>query len=194
MHKQVSALVSAGSSPGKLALFGIALGQADLDIETIGGAEWLHDGPLTFILKDDGAAAMKRFEGVCHDHRVPWLSFSIVAVEMSDVKGELGRAADVVARDAGAPDRINIYSVIVLESSGDTARVGLGIRQKEADEAVRRLREDADPAFTAEVLHHPDEQDEGLEWDARTENLLPLWDDPNTLKDDPRFWQLQSGS
>ena len=194
MHKQVSALVSAGSSPGKLALFGKALGDADLDIETIGGAEWLHDGPLTFILKDDGADAMERFAGVCHQHRVPWLSFAIVAVEMNDVKGELGRAADVVGRDSDAPDRINIYSVLVLESSGNTARVGLGIRPTEAVEVVRRLKEDADPPFAAEVIHHPDESDEGTIWDERTESLLPLWEDPDTLKDDPRFWQLQSGS
>lgn len=184
MHKQVSALVSAGSSPGKLALFGKALGAADLDIDTIGGAEWLHDGPLTFILKDDGEAAMRRFARVCHAHKVPWLSFAIVAVQMNDVKGELGRAADAV-------DNINIYSVIVLESSGDTARVGLGIRPTEADEVVSRLGR-ADPPFTAEVLHHPDDPNEGVIWDERTESLLPLWEDPSTQKDDPQFWQFQS--
>ena len=64
MHKQVSALLSAGGSPGKLALFGLALGAADLDIDTIGGAEWLHDGPLTFILKDDGDDAMALRRGL----------------------------------------------------------------------------------------------------------------------------------
>lgn len=186
MHKQVSALLSKGGSAGKLAEFGKALGVADLDIATIGGAEWLHDGPLTFILKDDGAEAMQRFAVVCHDHRVPWLSFPIVAVRMKDVKGELGRAADAV-------DDINIYSVIVLESSGDRARVGFGIRPKEADLVVRRLNE-ADPEFEAEVLQNPDEPDDGILWDKRTENLLPLWDVPNAKKDDRRFWELPSGS
>jgi hypothetical protein len=187
MHKQVSALVSAGGSPGKLAIFGAALGAADLDIATTGGAEWLHDGPITLILKDDGAEAMQRFAVVCHEHHVPWLSFAIVAVRLSNEKGQLGRAAAAVGDD------INIYSVLVLESSETTARVGLGIRRKQADEVVLRLNT-ADPTFKAEVLENPDEPDDGILWDQRTEDLLPLWDDPNTKPDDPAFWQLPSAS
>ena len=183
MHKQVSALVSAGGSPGKLAAFGLALGAEGLDIETIGGAEWLHDGPLTLILKDDGDEAMQRFAGVCDQLRVPWLSFSIVAVVMNDVRGELGRAAAAVGD-------INIYSVLVLEARESTALVGLGIRPKEAEEVARRLRA-ADPPFEAEVRRDPDA---GVMWDERTERLLELWDDPNTAKDDPRFWRLERGS
>ena len=61
MHRQVNALVSAGGSPGKLAIFGKALGSAGLDIEAIGGAEWKHDGPLCLILREDGHEAMDKF-------------------------------------------------------------------------------------------------------------------------------------
>ena len=70
MHRQVSALVSAGSSPGKLAIFGKALGAAGLDIETIGGAEWMHDGPLCLIIDDgDNRAAMRlSFASVCANY------------------------------------------------------------------------------------------------------------------------------
>ncbi len=184
MHKQVTALVSAGSSPGKLALFGKALGDNDLDIEKIGGAEWLHDGALTMIFKEDGAEAMRRFAAVCHKHQVPWLSFAIVAVELDDVQGSLGAAAEAVGD-------INIYSVLVLEPTEYKAVVGLGIRPSEADEVVRRLEA---ANYVARVLHHPTEQDDGIQLDERTESLLPLWDDPATAKDDPRFWQMASGS
>ena len=76
MHRQVSALVSAGGSPGKLAIFATALGEAGLDIEAMGGAEWVHDGPLCLILRQDGDEAMAMFAEVCKKVKVPWTSYA----------------------------------------------------------------------------------------------------------------------
>jgi hypothetical protein len=180
MHRQVNALVSAGSSPGKLASFGIALGDAGLDIQTVGGAEWRHDGPLCLILREDGQDGMRAFAEVCQSRHVPWLSFANVTVELEDVPGSLGRAAEAVGE-------INVYSVLVLKPHGNRAVVGLGFRPSEADEAVSRLQ---GAGYTAERGHHPDEPDDGTKWDERTENLLPLWDDASVAKDDPRFWEM----
>src|SRR5262245_65947103 len=94
MHRQVNALVSAGGSPGKLANFGKALGEAGLDIEAIGGAEWKHDGPLCLVLKEDKQDARDRFAEVCNRLHVPWLTFVNVSVELDDEPGSLGLAAE----------------------------------------------------------------------------------------------------
>jgi hypothetical protein len=183
MHRQVNALVSAGGSPGKLALFGIALGEAGVDIGTIGGAEWRHDGPLSVILKDDSTEQIDAFARVCHDHHVPWLIFRTVGVELNDVPGALGAAADAVGD-------INIYSVNVLRPHGNKAVVGLGIRPSLVDDAVARLET---AGFTAARRPHPDEPGGSPwwdRWDDRTEELLPLWEDESVANDDPRFWQV----
>ena len=181
MHKQVNALVSAGGSPGKLATFGKALGDAGLDIEAIGGAEWLHDGPLCLTLRDDSEDARNRFATVCADLHVPWLAFTIVRVELDDEPGSLGRAAEAVGED------INIYGVLVRKPHGNRAVVDLGFRPGDADTAVDLLR---GAGFTADRKHHPHEPDEPDPWDQRTEELLPLWDDPGLSKDDSRFWEM----
>jgi hypothetical protein len=186
MHRQVNALVSAGGSPGKLAIFGKALGDAGLDMEAIGGAEWMHDGPLCLTLRHDGSAAMDKFGEVCHELKVPWLSFAIVSVELDDTPGELGRAAEAIGDD------INIYRLLVRKPHGNRAVVDLGFRPADADEAESRLRA---AGFTANRKHHPDEPDDGMiAWDERTESLLDLWDDPDVPKNDPRFWQMAGSS
>lgn len=183
MHKQVNALVSAGGSPGKLANFATALGTAKLDIEVIGGAEWLHDGPLCLTLREDNQVNRDKFAEVCAELHVPWLSFTVVAVEMDDKVGELGRAAEAIGD-------INIYGLLVRRPHGNRAVVDMGFAPSEADEAVNRLRA---AGFTANRKHHPNEPDDPDAWDQRTDELLPLWDDPGLAKDDARFWELPSG-
>ncbi len=185
MHKQVSALLSAGGSPGKLAAFGIALGGSELDIKKIGGAEWLNDGPVTLILREDGEDKRRAFEGVCARLQLPWLSFPIVAVELADVQGSLGAMAAVLGNND-----INIYSVLLLEPTETMAVVGLGIRPSKVEDALRALRTAQPNHYTATVLQHGDDPNDGAEWDARTEDLLPRWEDPNASKDDPAFWQV----
>jgi hypothetical protein len=179
MHRQVNALLSAGGSPGKLAAFGKALGDAGLDLGTVGGAEWKHDGPLCLIIRNDGREERRRFAEVCSRLHVPWVSFASVAVELDDVPGSLGAAAEAVGD-------INIYCVLVLKPHGNRAVVGLGFRPSEAEEAVRRLR---DAGYSADQKHHPSEPDDGADWDERTEKLLALWEDESVAKDDPRFWE-----
>jgi hypothetical protein len=183
MHRQVNALVSAGGSPGKLAAFGKALGEAGLDMEAIGGGEWRHDGTLCLVLRDDDRQAMDKFEEVCDRLHIPWLSFASVSVELDDTPGELGRAAEAI-------DDINIYGVLVRKPHGNRAVVELGFAPDDADQAVSRL-ENAN--FTANRKRHPHEPDNMIAWDDRTRELLPLWDDQSITKDDSRFWQMSSG-
>ena len=179
MHRQVNALLSAGGSPGKLAEFGKALGDEGLDLGTLGGAEWKHDGPLCLIIRNDAREERRKFAGVCQRLHVPWMSFASVEVELDDVPGSLGAAAEAVGD-------INIYCVLVLKPHGNRAVVGLGFDPDQAEEAVRRLR---DAGYSADRKHHPDEPDEDTEWDERTRRLLPLWEDDSVAKDDARFWE-----
>ena len=184
MHKQVNALVSAGGSPGKLAIFATALAGAGLDIEVIGGAEWKHDGPLCLVLREDNQVNRDKFAEVCHELHVPWLSFSVVAVEMDDEIGELGRAALAIGDD------INIYGLLVRKPHGNRAVVDMGFAPSDVDTAIDRLTAEG---FTANRKKHPNEPDGTDAWDDRTAELLPLWDDPGVAKDDERFWQMSSG-
>jgi len=178
MHRQINAVLSAGGSPGKLAAFGKALGRARLDIQTIGGAEWAHEGPLCLIIKNDGREEFRRFKTVCAELQVPWMSFASVEVELDDVPGALGAVAEAVGE-------INIYCVLVLKPHGNRAVVGLGFDPAEAESAVTLLK---DAGYTVNRKHHPDEPDDGSEWDERTGRLLPLWEDSSVARFDERFW------
>ena len=184
MHKQVNALVSAGGSPGKLATFALALAGAELDIEVIGGAEWKHDGPLCLVLREDNQENRDKFAEVCHQLQVPWLSFSVVTVEMADEIGSLGQAALAIGD-------INIYGVLVRKPQGNRAVVDMGFAPDQVETALELLRA---AKFTANRKHHPNEPDGPDAWDDRTTELLPLWDDAGVAKDDERFWQMADSS
>ena len=190
MHRQVASLLSAGGSPGKLARLGNALGAKGIDIATTGGAEWLHHGPVTLIIKDDwGAGAdneIRGFAQVMADEEFPWLVFRTVEVELKDEAGSLGKAATAL-------DDINIYTVTVLESKDGTALVGLGVRPSQVGEAIRRLRA---AKYKVSRRHHPKDKgdDQASWWDAwdeRTERLLRWFDEnPNASPSDPKFYEL----
>jgi uncharacterized protein YihD (DUF1040 family) len=112
---------------------------------------------------------------------VPWLSFVNVEVKLDDEAGSLGNAAEAL-------DNINIYSVLVRKPQGNKAVVDMGFRPSEVDDAVTRLN--SVRGVTADRKQHPNEPDAMIQWDERTENLLPLWDDPDVPKDDQRFWEM----
>jgi hypothetical protein len=194
MHRQLSSLLSAGGSPGKLAQLGEALGAAGIDIATIGGAEWRHFGPVTFIVKEDKGLApddqLAAFASVMQQVQFPWIALRTVEVRLADEPGELGRAC----RELGNQD-INIYSLVVLDTPGNKADVGLGIRPSQARAAVAALRA---ASFHVEIRPHPDDpDDDGTvdpppwwdRWDDRTEHLLDgAWEDTGIADNDPIWW------
>ena len=94
-------------------------GDAGLDIEAIGGAEWKHDGRSSLILARTDGRRWDSFAKVCKEQQVPWMSFVSVEVELDDVAGTLGNAAEAV-------DDINIYGVLVLKPHGNRAVVDMG--------------------------------------------------------------------
>ena len=193
MHRQVASLLST-RSPGRLAKLGNALGKEGIDIATTGGAEWLHSGPITLMIKDDWGGdddnQIQSFAAVMAREEFPWLVFRTIEVEMKDEPGALGAAATVL-------DDINIYAVTILESHGSKARVGLGIRPKEVGEAIRRLRR---AKYVVDRRHHPRDPDMANQaaeedwmdaWDARTERLLDWYEEhPDTPPNDPVFYEL----
>ena len=192
MHRQVASLLST-SSPGRLAKFGNALGRRNIDIATTGGAEWLHSGPVTLMIKDDWGKdpedQIRAFAEVMAEEEFPWLIFRTIEVQLDDKPGALGEAATAL-------DDINIYAVTVLKSEGSKAHVGLGVRPTQVGEAIRRLRA---AKFVVDRRHHPKDPDaDGHEgddwlddWDERTERLLDWFDkNPGASPNDPEFYRL----
>lgn len=189
MHRQVASLLST-KSPGRLAKLGNALGARGIDIATTGGAEWMHSGPVTLMIKDDWAGEpedqLRAFAEVMATEEFPWLVFRTIEVELKDEPGSLGAAATAL-------DDINIYAVTILKSDGAKATVGLGVRPTEVEEAIRRLRA---AKYKVDRRHHPkdtgDDQDSWWDaWDARTERLLKWFDDnPGASPSDPHFYEL----
>ena len=144
MHRQVNALVSAGGSPGKVAHFGNALGEAGLDIEAIGGAEWKHDGPLCLVLREDNQDARDRSETVCDQPQVPWLSFATSASSPPTRPWWPGGAAAAIANSS--------TSTASLSASRRKAGGGRhGFRPADADDAVSRLTDAGSPR-TASII------------------------------------------
>jgi hypothetical protein len=183
MHRQVASLLST-SSPGRLALLGTALGDNKIDIKTTGGAEWKHSGPITLIIKNDWGAEPTNdigdFAKVMEAGKFPWLVFRTVELELRDEPGALGRAATALGD-------INIYAVTLLESDGDNALIGLGVRPSQVADAVDRLKD-----FNARLRRHPEDPSGDGWWDAwddRTERLLPDFDTPKVRPNDPRFYK-----
>ena len=100
MHRQVASLLST-SSPGRLAIFGNALGARGVDMVTAGGAEWMHSGPVTLIVRNDwgtGADELEAFAGVMQSEKFPYLVFRTIEVQLKDVPGALGAAAEAMGR------------------------------------------------------------------------------------------------
>jgi hypothetical protein len=184
MHRQVASLLST-SSPGRLAKLGSALGTRGIDIETTGGAEWKHSGPVTLTIKKDWGVdpnQLRGFAEVMAHEEFPWLAFRTIEVELEDVPGSLGEAATALGD-------INIYAVTVLKPQGTKALVGLGVRPSKVADAITRLRN-----YNARLRRHPNDDPDGDgwwdAWDDRTETLLDLFDDPGVSPNDPRFYEL----
>ena len=193
MHRQLSALLSAGGSPGKLAQLGEALGAVGIDIATIGGAEWRHFGPITFIVKEDKVLGpvdqLAAVASAMQQLQFPWIAVRTVEVRIDDEPGALGKACRVL----GDAD-INISRLVVLDTPGNKADVGFGIRPSQARAAVAALEA---KRFRVEIRPHPDDPaDDGSEpppwwdrWDERTERLLnDAWNVNGIANDDPRWW------
>jgi hypothetical protein len=184
MHRQVASLIST-RSPGRLAKLGNALGVRGIDIATTGGAEWKHSGPVTLMIKNDWGAGpddqIGGFAEVMAREKFPWLVFRTIEVELKDEPGSLGAAATAL-------DDINVYAVSILESRGDKAVVGLGVRPSQVEEAITRLK-----GYKARLRRHPnDPSDDNWrdDWDERTERLLSLFDNPRVRPNDRRFYEL----
>ena len=196
MHRQVASLLST-SSPGRLAKLGNALGKRNINIDTTGGAEWLHSGPVTLIIKDDWGKnpgdELSGFADVMAEEEFPWLAFRTIEIQLDDRPGELGRAASAL----GDAD-INIYAVTVLKSDGRKAHLGLGVRPSKVGEAVDALQR---ANFVVKPRHHPkdppfDPNDPDSwwdEWDTRTETLLDWHEaNPDTPPNHPNFYRRQT--
>ena len=184
MHRQVATLLST-NSPGRLAKLGNALGKAKIDIMTTGGAEWLHSGPVTLIIKRDWGVSpneIDEFAKVMETEEFPWLAFRTIEVDLSDVPGSLGEAASAL----GNVD-INIYAVTILKP-GKTTTVGLGVRPSKVADAIGALED-----FNPRLRRHPkDPAGDGWQdaWDERTESLLNWFDDnAGASPSDPIFYR-----
>jgi hypothetical protein len=188
MHRQVASLLST-RSPGRLAKLGSALGARGIDIATTGGAEWKHSGPVTLMLKEDWGSdpdnQLYAFAEVMADQELPWLVFRTIEIEMRDEPGALGAAATALGD-------VNIYAVTLLETQNSRSVVGLGVRPSQVGVALERLKA---AKFHVRRRHHPRDKDEADdwwdEWDTRTEELLPHFDDPDVLPNDARFYVLK---
>jgi hypothetical protein len=195
MHRQVSSLPSAGGSPGKLGQLGTALGDAGLSIQTIGGAEWKHFGPVVFVLHEDRNNPddqLVRLSEIMQELQIPWALFRTVHVELEDKEGQLGAVGNALGE---ATPPINVFTINVSGRHGNDAEVQLGVMPGDVRRAVATL---VAAGFDAPLEEHPDETpDDGVSdppswwdrWDDRTAGFADLWDDPNVAPDDPRFWQ-----
>jgi hypothetical protein len=186
MHRQVATLLST-SSPGRLAVLGTALGSAKIDVKTTGGAEWKHSGPITLTIKDDDVDQLGGFADVMEAKLLPYLVFRTIEVHLKDEPGSLGAAA-------AALGNINIYAVTILESDGENALVGFGVRPKAVGNAIKRLRK---AGYEARRRRHPDDTDDPNDpddrsweddWDRRTERLLPDFD-KDIPANDPKYYR-----
>jgi hypothetical protein len=193
MHRQVASLLST-SSPGRLAKLGSALGRRGIDIATTGGAEWKHSGPVTIMIKNDWGAEpedqLYAFAEVMAEEEFPWLVFRTIEVELKDEPGSLGAAATALGD-------VNVYAVTILKSQGEHAVVGLGVRPSQVATAISRLK---GAGYRVQRRHHPRDPDQADdldqdgwwdEWDTRTEELLPHFDNPDVSPNDPMFYVLK---
>jgi hypothetical protein len=81
--------------------------------------------------------------------------------------------------------------VTVFDNTGGKATVGLGVRPKQVDEAIRRLRAKRYKVDRRRHTTKPDDDEDWWDkWDDRTERLLDFFDDDSISPNDPRFYEL----
>jgi hypothetical protein len=162
MHKQVSSLLSAGGSPGKLALYTQIIADKGGNIRSIGGSEWDGTGAVAVLLDDMADEAFDELVEVLNASDFPTTTIWTAEAVLDDAVGNLAEACRAI-------DDMNIASILVTDSHGGKGLVTFGFESEgDAEEARSRLGDLAVPAHTLTAAWEAHE-----EWDDSNPNPRP---------------------
>src|SRR3954449_7197898 len=132
MHKQISSLLSAGGSPGKLAQYTRILANQGVNVRSIGGAEWDGTGAVA-LLVDDGLDEGGLIEALNAEGFPSQVIYAAEAV-LPDTPGSLADACEAIGD-------LHIASILVADTHGGKGLVTFGFDSAgDAEEALSRLR------------------------------------------------------
>jgi hypothetical protein len=161
MHQQLSSMLSAGGTPGKLAQYTKILADQNVNIRAIGGSEWNGNGAVAVLVDDnvDQQALIDTLEGE------GFPSVPIFAAE-AVLPDEVGALADAASRIG---DDLNILTVLVADTHMGHGLVSFGFAtEAEAETARDRLGDlgRRSHSLTAAWQAHED-------WDRTNPNPAP---------------------
>ena len=167
MHKQVSSLLSAGGSPGKLAKYTRLLANQGVNIRAIGGAEWKGKGAVALLVDDD--ADENALLEVLNGEGFPSTVIYAAEAVLPDHPGALADACEAI-------DDLNIASILVADTHGGRGLVTFGFESEaDAETALARLGSvDDDPPGVGVPSHTLTAAWAAHEaWDATNTNPAP---------------------
>ena len=139
MHKQVSSVLSAGGSPGKLASFTSIVAGQGANIRAIGGAESEGHGAVALLVEDIDEDELV---DVLNQNDFPSTVLFAAEAVLDDQSGALATACDLLAA-------LDIQSILVADTHLGKGLVSFGFAsQQEADDARALLGGLAVPEHT----------------------------------------------
>jgi hypothetical protein len=157
-------MLAAGGSPGQLAKYTRLLAQKNLNIRSIGGAEWDRHGAVGTLIDGDLAddeldALVKDLEG----EGFPIIVIFAAEAVLPDSPGALADACERIGDD------LNIATILVADTHGGNGLVTFGFATaEEAEIALDRLGDFGVPPHTLTSSWAEHE-----EWDRNNPNQPP---------------------
>ena len=130
MHKQVSSVLSAGNSPGKLALYASIVQDKGANIRSIGGAESNGAGAVAVLFDDMSDPEFAELVEVLNASDFPTVEIFTAEAVLDDQPGALAAATDAI-RD------LDVATILVADSHNGKGLVTFGF-ESEADAETAR--------------------------------------------------------
>ena len=147
MHKPPLAIMRSDDNSRHFRELGEDFEAAHINIRAVGGGELGGTGVFALTFDDDSPATFARVREICAARGVELLDWHGVTVELPNEPGSLGRMAGALEKRG-----ININSLLITGTDGESARVLVGVEEGVQDEAVAAL---IDGRFV--VVADPDE-------------------------------------
>ena len=132
MHKQVSSVLSAGGSPGKLALFTSIIQDKGANIRSIGGAESGGAGAVAVLFDDMTDGEFAELVEVLNASDFPTLEIFTAEAVLDDQVGTLAAATDAIRE-------LDVATILVADTHLGKGLVTFGFEKETDAETARTL-------------------------------------------------------
>jgi hypothetical protein len=119
-----------------------------INIRAVGGGELNGIGVFAFTFDNDDAATLDRVRAICAARGVELIDWHGITVDLPNEPGALGKMAGALEKKS-----VNISSLLITGTDGESAQVLVGVDERREQDAVTALE-----AGGFVVVAHPDDE------------------------------------